>query len=195
VGIVASSGRAAVKRTVMPARKKPLAAKRGTSTAAKKRKAVQLWGEYIHARDVFCQRCGKTEGRMNAHHVMVRRFAATFADPVNGILLCKTCHDLMHDDPHEALIFYSRRFGVEGYQQLREKAYGGAGQVMRAAFWDDAINELTGLLVAGRVLGRESTETDRLRGLPMYQFDNGPLSPEMREIVDEAIGRESSDDT
>lgn len=131
----------------LPRNRKPLAAKRKTSTAAKKRKAVQLWGEYVHARDIFCQRCGKTYGRMNAHHVMVRRFAATFADPENGILLCSNpCHALMHDDPLEALRFYSARFGVEGYAALRERAQAGIGQVMRGSFWDDAIERLRGLL-------------------------------------------------
>jgi hypothetical protein len=124
--------------------------KRGTSTAAKKRKAVALWGEYVHARDIYCQRCGKSSGRMNAHHVMVRRFAATFADPDNGILLCSNpCHALMHDDPLEALRFYSQRFGVDGYQKLREKAQAGVGQTMRGDFWDAAIERLEGLMRNG----------------------------------------------
>lgn len=94
---------------------KPLKPKRGTTTAALKRKATTLWGEYVHARDAeTCQRCGRTDGRMNAHHVMVREFAMTRADPDNGVLLDKKCHDLMHDDPHEAIIFYVRGRGVRG---------------------------------------------------------------------------------
>ena len=136
----------AVKRSGPITRGKPLTKKRGTSTAAKKRKAVALWGAYVHARDVYCQRCGKSDGRMNAHHVMKRMFAATFADPDNGVLLCKACHDVMHDDPLEALQFYSRRFGIDGYQALRDKAHGGSGKVMRADFWDDAIRRLSALL-------------------------------------------------
>lgn len=120
--------------------------KRGTSTAAKKRKAIELWGKYVHARDVFCQRCGKGDGKLDAHHVLIKNFAMTAADEGNGVLLCFKCHGLMHSDPHEALKFYSARYGVVGYWALREKAYTGQGKTLRAAHWDERIETLTALL-------------------------------------------------
>ena len=134
-----------MKRTAL-ARSKPLAKKRGTSTAAKKRRAIQLWGAYVHARDVFCQRCGRTDGKLDAHHVLIRNFAATVADERNGVLLCFKCHGVMHSDPHEAVVFYTMRYGVQGYQALRQRAYGGQGKTLRAAHWDEAIRRLSALL-------------------------------------------------
>lgn len=135
-----------MRRTEIKRSSKPIAKKRGTSTAAKKRKAVHLWGVYVHARDVYCQRCGKADGKMDAHHVLIRSFAATVADDRNGVLLCFKCHGLMHSDPMEALAFYTRRYGVEGYQNLRERAYEGQGKTLRAAHWDEAIARLSALL-------------------------------------------------
>lgn len=135
-----------MKRTALARSTKPLKAKRGTSTAAKKRKAVQLWGEYIHKRDQVCMRCYRMEGKLDAHHIMIRNFAYTAADEGNGVLLCFHCHGLMHSDPLEALKFYSKLLGVDGYQELREKAYEGQGKTLRAAHWDEAIARLSGLL-------------------------------------------------
>lgn len=141
-----------MKRSAMPratkpmTRGKPLAKKRGTSTAALKRKATTLWGQYVHARDVYCQRCGKGDGKLDAHHVLIKEFSMTRADPHNGVLLCFKCHGLMHSDPQEALIFYSRRYGIDGYQALRELAYSGSGRVMRAEHWQTAIDRLLALL-------------------------------------------------
>jgi hypothetical protein len=120
--------------------------KRGTTTAAKKRKAIELWGKYVHARDVFCQRCGKGDGKLDAHHVLIRNFAMTAADEGNGVLLCFKCHGLMHSDPLEAIRFYERRYGHQGYEALRMRAYEGQGKTLRAAHWDEAIERLTCLL-------------------------------------------------
>lgn len=135
----------ALKRSELK-RGKPLKAKRGTSTAAKKRRAVQLWGEYVHARDIYCQRCGKGDGKLDAHHVMIRSFAATVADEYNGILLCFKCHGVMHSDPHEAVVFYTMRYGVQGYAALRQRAYDGQGKTLRAAHWEGEIARLRGRL-------------------------------------------------
>lgn len=135
-----------MKRSGPITRTKPIAKKRGTSTAAKKRKAIQLWGQYVHARDVICQRCGKGDGKLDAHHVMIRHFAATVADETNGVLLCFKCHGLMHSDPLDALIFYTERYGADGYDDLRHKAYSGQGMTLRAEHWDEAITRLQALI-------------------------------------------------
>lgn len=137
-----------MKRSAPLRRSSPPKKARAGTCAAKKRKATQLWGAWIHQRDVFCQRCGRGDGRMNAHHVMVREFAMTRADPHNGVLLCKKCHDVMHDDPLEAVKFYTARYGLEGYHALREKAYSGTGKTMREAHWDEAIALLQALMDA-----------------------------------------------
>ena len=135
-----------MKRSPMPRATKPIAKKRGTSTAAKKRRAIQLWGQYVHARDQFCQRCGKADGKLDAHHVLIRNFAITAADETNGVLLCFKCHGVMHSDPMEAILFYEQRFGPDGYRELRRKAYEGQGKTLRAAHWDEAIERLGALL-------------------------------------------------
>lgn len=127
---------------------KPLAKKRGTSTAAKKRKAIQLWGQYVHQRDGCCMRCYRETGKLDAHHIMIRNFAFTAADEGNGVLLCFKCHGLMHSEPMEAVAFYTKLLGLDGYEALRQRAYDGQGKTLRAAHWEEAIDRLQSLLGA-----------------------------------------------
>ena len=134
-----------MKRTALT-RSTPLKKKRGTSTAKLKRDALKAWGAYIHARDQVCQYCGKADGKLDAHHIMIRSFAATATDERNGVLLDFQHHALMHSDPMAAVVFYTQLLGQQGYEALREKAYEGRNQTMRAAFWRDEAERLSGLL-------------------------------------------------
>lgn len=101
---------------------KPKTAKR---PAAKPRsywakRADRLWGELIHLRDRYCQFCGKVDGKLDAHHIVIRTKHSTRWSPANGILLCFRCHqDIAHGDPWVAKEHYERLRG-SAYQQLRD---------------------------------------------------------------------------
>lgn len=112
------------------------------TAAALRRKADKLWGQVIHTRDRACRFCGRTDGKLDAHHVMVRTFNATRCDSANGLLLCFRCHqDVAHGDPFAAVLEYERIFGPDGYRALREKAY--AGCKANVGFWSERISELS----------------------------------------------------
>jgi hypothetical protein len=120
-------------------------------TAAQLRKeATALWGRYIHERDVFCQFCGRTDSKLDAHHLIRREFNATRTDENNGVLICAfPCHQtVMHGDPFAAVQFYTRRLGVEGYAALRQKAYDGINGKYPVQFWRDECERLRKLLEA-----------------------------------------------
>ena len=118
-----------------------------TPTAATlKRKADRLWGEYIHRRDQQCRFCGKRDGKLDAHHICIRSFAATRTDEQNGLLLCwPTCHqNVAHGDPFRAVLLYTDILGADAYAALRAKAQ--AGVKANAMHWRAEVARLTALL-------------------------------------------------
>jgi len=137
-----------MKRAALARSTVPLARVRKTPAAKAKKKADDAWRIYIHARDRVCQYCGKADGVLNAHHVMIRSFNATRCDENNGILLDFQHHALMHSDPLAAYNFYRLRYGPDGYAALREKAYNGRNGKYPASFWVSEAARLTALLDA-----------------------------------------------
>ena len=141
--------RSAIVRSVPLARTGKPKAKRGTSAASAKRKADDVWRLVIRQRDKVCQVCGRDNGILAAHHVMIRSFSLTRTDEDNGLLACYQCHqDKLHGDPLEAVKFYTRRYGVEGYADLRKKALSGVGMKFPASYWIAERERLQSLLGA-----------------------------------------------
>ncbi len=132
-------------------------AQKAGTPAALKRKATRLWGEFIHERDQVCQVCGRADGKLDAHHVMVRTFQATRSYEPNGMLVCYRDHQKLHSDPFWAVQVYTDRFGVDGYEALRRKAYDGVSGKYPASFWIREIARLEWLL-AGGAASREDTQ-------------------------------------
>lgn len=127
---------------VQPLPKKP---KRPPAARVMRDRATKAWGQYIHLRDEVCRYCGRADGKLDAHHVMVREYSATRTDENNGMLLCFRCHQVMHSDPHIALSLYWSCLGVEGYEALRQKAQAGVGAKYPASFWAAELERLTAL--------------------------------------------------
>ena len=69
------------------------------NAAKAKRKLDKLWSAYIRQRDKVCTFCGRSDGKLDANHIMSRRHTATRWDVRNGNALCFTCHRRFHDDP------------------------------------------------------------------------------------------------
>lgn len=136
-----------------PVRRSGLKPKRGTSTAALKRKATTLHSEYVRARDGGCVRCRRNgtvpSAQLQCAHIVSRRYAATRTKEWNACALCSACHRRLTEHPDEAAAWnyiWCKDFGEYSYEKLREIAYDGQYNVMRADFWREEISRLSGLL-------------------------------------------------
>lgn len=57
------------------------------------RKASKSWGTYIHTKYTGCLVCGKTHGKLDAHHLLTKGSQnALKHHPMNGVLLCVHHH-------------------------------------------------------------------------------------------------------
>jgi 5-methylcytosine-specific restriction endonuclease McrA len=57
-----------------------------------------LWANKIKERDKnICQRCGITQSRMIAHHIISKHVKESIFDLCNGITLCMMCHRRFHN--------------------------------------------------------------------------------------------------
>ena len=60
-------------------------------------KSIKKWGQKIKTRDGFCQCCGSTEDKLQAHHIFpLAKYSDLGADEGNGIALCDKCHSKYH---------------------------------------------------------------------------------------------------
>jgi hypothetical protein len=136
-----------MKRTALARSTKPLKAKRGTSTAALKRKATALHSQYVRARDGRCVRCGAVTGQLQCAHIISRRYAATRTYGRNAACLCATCHRRLTEHPHEHVAFFTTWLGSwDEYQALIDRANNGVGIKFNSDFWQEEIRRLVGLL-------------------------------------------------
>lgn len=84
----------------------------------KRRRLMKLWTEAVHLRDGDkCAVCGKVHGAidektgkpsyMNAHHIEPRATCAALRyDPMNGILLCPSCHKFGRNSAHKGMVWF-----------------------------------------------------------------------------------------
>lgn len=90
-----------------------------------KNKLEELWKMYCLLRDNnTCQYCGSKED-LQVHHIISRKNSNTKYDVDNGITLCKRCHAKISLNNNERMLFmlwYFKKFGIEKYEQLQEKA-------------------------------------------------------------------------
>ena len=56
-----------------------------------KKKALEKWAEYIHQQK-YCSICGKSNTKLEAHHLISKKVKQFRNDIQNGILLCSYCH-------------------------------------------------------------------------------------------------------
>lgn len=83
-----------------------------------RRRLMRLWTETVHRmHDGKCAICGKVHGEvdpktgrpsyMNAHHIEPRATCAALRyDPMNGILLCPSCHKFGRNSAHKGTIWF-----------------------------------------------------------------------------------------
>lgn len=120
---------------------------RAPKAATLKNKATTLHSMVVRARAGYrCERCSRTDARMECAHIFSRRYTATRADETNAWCLCSGCHRYLTENPDEHVEFGKQTRGVEGYAQLKLKAYAGIGLTMKAEFWQGEVDRLNALL-------------------------------------------------
>ena len=118
---------------------------KGRKPSAKtlKTKATVLHSIVVRARAGYrCQRCHKTDGRMECAHIFGRRYAATRTDEANAWCLCSGCHRFLTENPLEHVEFAHATVGRDRFLALRDKAYAGRGSTMSASFWAGEVARL-----------------------------------------------------
>ena len=80
------------------------------------------FSKFILLRDVCCQKCGRSQGKLECSHIFSRRHQGTRCDPDNAKLLCFTCHRWWHENPPEAIEWLKGIVGQQKYDRLRIKA-------------------------------------------------------------------------
>lgn len=95
-----------------------------------RRRLMRLWTEKVHTmQNGVCAVCGKKHGEiddktgkpsyMNAHHIEPRATCAALRyDPLNGILLCPSCHKFGRNSAHKGAIWF-----ITWLQNHRKKQY------------------------------------------------------------------------
>ena len=74
-----------------------------------KNKADKAWGEWMHREYDSCAVCGRTSGKLDAHHLISRSIVATRHDKRNGIMLCANHHRLSSEcSPHKGPIGFAQ---------------------------------------------------------------------------------------
>lgn len=81
------------------------------------------FSEFIKKRDCYCQRCGKSDGKLECSHIFSRRHQGLRYDEHNAKLLCFSCHRWWHENPLEAVEWLKTIIGVERYDNLRLMAH------------------------------------------------------------------------
>lgn len=94
-------------------RNKPIKDKYGRS----QRKDDRDWKDAVRKRDKYtCQRCGKYDKYIHAHHIKPRsRYPELKHDVSNGICLDNSCHTWVHHHPKEATeagLFYVGKYAI-----------------------------------------------------------------------------------
>ena len=109
-----------------------------------KAKATKLHSQVVRARGA-CERCGCSDySKLQAAHIVPRRYSVTRCDPEAAWVLCAGCHlrTTEHADEHMALV--DSTIGRERFDEL--KAAAEQGVKANDAYWQGWIDTLTEML-------------------------------------------------
>lgn len=120
--------------------------KRSTYGRGPKGKATRLHSLVVRSRG-RCERCGERNAdKLQAAHIISRRFAATRTDERNAWCLCARCHMSLTEHPDEHMALVVQTIGMEAFDELKAKAL--AGIKTSDAFWEAECDRLATLLGA-----------------------------------------------
>ena len=80
---------------------------------------------YARNRDKFCQKCGKSYGRISAHHAFGKKAHSSLRyDVMNLVGLCFYCHmEWAHRDSAGFTEWFKKHIGEEQYNRLNEVSW------------------------------------------------------------------------
>ena len=86
-------------------------------------KADQLFSLLVRERaGNRCERCGRSEGKLDCSHHWSRRLKQLRWDPLNACALCYICHAWWHSFPGESGVWLRNKIGEDQYAYLVAKA-------------------------------------------------------------------------
>lgn len=87
------------------------------------KKATKLHSLIVRSRGA-CENCGERDySKLQAAHIVSRKYAKTRTDETNAYCLCATCHWRFTNWPLEFAAFVLDHLGDEAYNALRAKAH------------------------------------------------------------------------
>ena len=101
-------------------------------------RADMLFSRLIRSRGA-CERCGKPG--TDTAHIVRRRYSATRCIEDNAWCLCRSCHHLTGEWPHEFCWLVERTIGMDRYHELYRLANAGLTQSSRL-FWRGEVERL-----------------------------------------------------
>lgn len=101
-------------------------------------KADMLFSRIVRSRG-NCQRCGKAA--TDTAHIVRRRYSATRCIEDNAWALCRSCHQLTGEWPHEFMWLVERTIGVARFIELKQLANAGTGMSSKL-FWRETRERL-----------------------------------------------------
>ncbi len=93
----------------------------------------------------MCENCGEQSySKLQAAHILSRRYAATRTDPDNAFCLCAGCHMRFTEHADEWMGFIDSTIGRPEFDRLKAKAL--TGVRTSESFWRAEAERLSALL-------------------------------------------------
>lgn len=109
-----------------------------------KAKATKLHSQVVRSRGA-CERCGEREySKLQAAHIVPRRYSVTRCDPAAAWCLCAGCHLRCTEWASEHMALIERTIGMAAFEEMRQRAE--AGCKANDAYWQGWIDTLTPML-------------------------------------------------
>lgn len=86
-----------------------------------KGKATRLHAEIVRSRG-RCERCGRSDGRLECAHIISRSYAATRTKEENAWCLCWACHRRLTEHPDEHMQFVAQTIGMDAFDVMKQVA-------------------------------------------------------------------------
>jgi len=103
-----------------------------------KNKADKAWVEWMHRTYDCCAVCGRTDGKLDAHHLISRSNVSTRHSKMNGIMLCANHHRLSAEcSPHKGpvgFVNWLMKHKPDVYRWVTENKWNVAKADYRAAY-------------------------------------------------------------
>jgi hypothetical protein len=98
-----------------------------------------LFSRIVRARGT-CEQCQRPG--TDTAHIVKRRYSATRCLEDNAWCLCRGCHKLTEEFPHEFMWLVERTIGVDRYLELVRQANDGIGTWNSKQFWANEVVRL-----------------------------------------------------